>query len=190
VDLNVSGTGGGNVLGWAVMNGDLKLVNALVVCEGIDVNTTDSDFQTPLKCAIYKDAWEIFEVLLACERVIVNACEGLDVNAPGYHHGPTALHTAARCSSPRFLESLLAREQINVNPRDWHGKTPLMEAARCCCEEAVSLLLGHPDVDVNVVDEMGKTALDHAMNAKGIWPLMDQGKYDNIIRLLQDHPQI
>jgi len=64
-----------------------------------------------------------------------------------------SLSLAAERGYKEVMEMLLARYDIDMNPRDACKKTPLSLAAEGGYEEVVGMLLARDDVDVNSRDE-------------------------------------
>ena len=89
---------------------------------GMTVNMTDKSGQTPLMCACYKGG-RLDNIKRLLEL-------GADIQQLEFNDGWSALHFAARDSSPEIIEYLLSLG-MTVNMTDKSGRTPLM----CACLE-------------------------------------------------------
>ena len=89
---------------------------------GMTVNMTDKSGQTPLMCACYKGG-RLDNIKSLLEL-------GADIQQLEFNAGWSALHIAARHSSPEIIEYLLSLG-MTVNMTDKSGQTPLM----CACLE-------------------------------------------------------
>ena len=87
---------------------------------GMTVNMTDKSGQTPLMCACYKGG-RLDNIKRLLEL-------GADIQQLEFNDGWSALHFAARDSSPEIIEYLLSLG-MTVNMTDKSGQTPLM----CAC---------------------------------------------------------
>ncbi|KAF0692908.1 Aste57867_16071 [Aphanomyces stellatus] len=98
-----------------------------------------------------------------------------DVNAlhsvEGFKWKYTPLALACARGKAEIVQSLLARDDIQVNcPTDF-GATPLTLAAQAGDVAITKHLLAHPSIDVNARDNKGNSALIHAA-AKGNVPIV------------------
>jgi len=118
---------------WAIANGNLSAVSALIKA-GADVNKSDLEMQwTPLMHATYHAARDAD--LLAVVGTLIEKGAAVNANPPGY----TALHVAVtngdeKTSGPALVD-LLLRNGANPNAEAAPGEnitgvTPLMDAAR------------------------------------------------------------
>lgn len=137
----------------AVKRGDAVAVQALLA-NGADVNTKDSEGNTPLTKASWDAKDQLVELLLA---------HGADVNAKGAY-GTTALGKACysydreKPQTGKVIQALLANG-ADINTRSDDGYTPLMTACWYGKHDLVELLLAR-GADVNARNERrGLTAL-------------------------------
>jgi uncharacterized protein len=142
---------GSAVLHWAVQEGLLRLLEAIVNF-GADVNVSDDHGRSPLQNAAASDQEAIASFLL--ER-------GPDVD----HRGPksrTALHQAALNNSHHTLKFLLAKE-ADTAALDEDGSTTLHLASERCHTEVIdTLLLKSPDIKHKTAN--GKSAIAFGMS--------------------------
>jgi ankyrin repeat protein len=121
----------------------VRVVSLLVADGRVDINSRNVDFSSPLHSAVYWGEVAVVRVLLDNPRVNVNSVNYLgqtplhlaqqkgvlavlltdkrvDVNRAELH-GHTPLHIAAGEGRARVVESLLGREDINLDMEDGGG---------------------------------------------------------------------
>jgi uncharacterized protein len=131
----------------AAMNGDLASVRGLVQ-QKADVNATQPDGATAIQWAVYRDDWEMADVLIAA---------GANIKLAN-REGATPLYLASMHGSAQMIEKLL-KGGADPNELGPEGETPLMLVARSGNLDAIRLLLDH-HADVNAKDKLrGTTAL-------------------------------
>ena len=119
-------------------------------CNGTDINTADSNGDTPLIWASYNGHHEVVVLILKEETIDVNKAN---------NGGRTALWYASQNGLQEVVDLLLKAETIDVNKADDGGRTALYTASRLGHAEVVDLLLMEETIDVNKVNNYGKTAL-------------------------------
>lgn len=81
-----------------------------------------------------------------------------DINCQ-YSTGDWALNLAAKASSLKVIQKLLAQRDVRVNAKGFKGQTVLHNAAELGSEEMMALILAHPGVDINIRDDDGNSPL-------------------------------
>lgn len=148
----------------AVMNGDRATVESLLKSKA-DVNAPQTDGQTALQWAAYRDNVELAKQLIAA---------GADPKLAN-REGATAMQLAALHGSPAMIETLL-KAGADANEHGLHDETPLMFAARNGSIPALEVLLKHGAL-VNAKESLrGTTAL--------MWAV-EQGHTDAVKFLIQ-----
>ena len=109
-----------------VVAGDVEGLRLLAE-GGADVNSRDSDGNTPLMAAALRASGDMTGILLAA---------GADVSARNIE-GRTALHMAARSGSADLIRRLASAGAV-INPEDKYGITPAMMAAQSNIDPDVS----------------------------------------------------
>ncbi|ORX84066.1 ankyrin, partial [Anaeromyces robustus] len=107
--------------------------------------------RTPLDMAILKFNQDLIDLFLAQDK--------LDINYRGLC-GNTSLMTAVECGNIEAIKnSLLEREDLDVNIQNKNLSTPLMLAIQNNYKDIVKKLLNHPKININLKDSDGETAL-------------------------------
>ncbi|RXW25640.1 hypothetical protein EST38_g228 [Candolleomyces aberdarensis] len=83
---------------------------------------------------------------------------GVNPNAPHGPHRWTAIHVAAFCRDPCFVELILRWSKDSISLRDTEGRTALHLAVLHGFESSIKILLEH-GADVNCRDRQGNTPL-------------------------------
>ena len=137
----------------AINDDNLESVNRLID-GGADVNSHDTDWETPLMRAAFGGEPRIVERLLAA---------GSRVSARD-RSGQTAMHFAAQGldESPRIVAALIAAGAA-VDASDADGETPLMLAARGPSVPKLKLLLGN-GANPNATNHHGYTPLIYSVS--------------------------
>ncbi|HEX5228521.1 MAG TPA: ankyrin repeat domain-containing protein [Bryobacteraceae bacterium] len=131
----------------AVMNGDHTAVESLLKSK-VDVNAAQSDGQTALQWAAYRDDIDLAKELIAA---------GADPKLAN-REGATAMQLASLHGSPAMIEALL-KAGADANEHGLHDETPLMFAARAGSIPTLDSLLKHGAL-VNAKESLrGTTAL-------------------------------
>jgi serine/threonine protein kinase len=138
----------------------------------IDVESTDSNGQTPLSWAAQNGHETGVKRLLAAGTVDVDFKDTL---------GRTSLSKAAGNGHKAVVQLLLATGKVEVDSKDNLGRTPLSKAAGNGHTAVVQLLLATRKVKVDSKDNLGRTPLSKAAG-NGHQPvfklLMKTGKVD------------
>lgn len=154
VDIDVPDDCGESPLMWAVDEGQLAAVEALVTAgANFNIRSTVNCFSA-LDCAASEGHVHILKAILA---------HGADVNARD-DKGYTALHTAAGADQAGVVEALV-EEGANVDPMISTGWTPLSFAACVSNNKALISLLQNEAV-VNKRGVKKYTALHHACSGR------------------------
>ena len=138
-DLNIA-------LTWAVRNGDLSLVRALVG-RGAEVNALDENGMTPLMYQPKQHAPEVMKALIEL---------GADPNRRGASQRTPLIY--ASISGGVDAVMLLIESGSEIDAREADGATALMNAAQLGHDAKVRLLL-KLGANPNLVDNAGQTAL-------------------------------
>jgi ankyrin repeat protein len=142
-----------------------------------DWNAPDSYGHSPLTVAVIKGHVETVRVLLAQTNIDVNEKRSStrDFYAePRFFSRKTntlisqasdrcaPLSCAARYGREDVMKLLLARDDIDINLREWDDCTPLHEATAAGQEAVTRLLLAQPGIDINAKDQDHGTPLHNA----------------------------
>lgn len=130
------------------VKGFIKFLNRTEIT--LDVNTPDSNGETPLFVAAQMGRKEVVEYLIG---------KGAEINTPD-SKGDTPLHVAVQNDWKEII-NLLLRHRANVNQANTKDVTPLYSAIKSRCWEIVELFINHLG-DINASDEKGNTALHYA----------------------------
>ena len=142
----------------ACKEGNLQAVREELDAEGVNVNETDEDGETPLHTACSMGHEQVVEVLLRSDKVDVNK---------GNKNGNTPLHTACFSGEEQVVEVLLRSDKVDVNKGDEDGYTPLYIACEYGHLNVVNALLSKDGIDVNQAEtKYGWTPL-HVACANG-----------------------
>lgn len=126
------------------------------VSEKVDINQTNEKGFTPLILAVYNNAPEAVQFLIA---------NGANLNAQD-KSGNNALMGAIFKQNTAMVDLLIANK-ANVNQVNYNGASSLIFAATFGKPEMVTSLL-NAGVDKSIKDNRGKTALDHATMQENI----------------------
>ena len=113
-------------------------------CIGTDINTADSNGDTPLISASSEGHQEVVNLILKEETIDVNKAED---------EGGTALYWASLKGHQEIINLLLKDENIDVNKADDRGRTALYWASREGHKEVVQLLINHDGFDIKKEDD-------------------------------------
>ncbi len=131
----------------AAMNGDQGALESLLH-QKADVNAPQSDGETAIQWAVYRDDLKMADELIAA---------GADIKLAN-REGATPMYLASLHGSAPMIE-LLLKAGADVSQLGPEGETPLMLVARTGNLDAIRLLLDHK-ADVNAKDTLrGTTAL-------------------------------
>jgi ankyrin repeat protein len=144
----------------ALNNGSESLILELLE-HGIDINSRDSEGQTPLYFAIVKNLTTVVNILIA---------KGADINARN-NDGQTPLHKAVMHSRTIIVDLLLAKG-VEINTRTNMGNTPLHSASSRSLDLVKALLKS--GADPNAKNDEGNTPLLIASM---------KGKHDIVVEL-------
>ena len=160
VDINyrvVDPFGGRSAMAYAAGANCLELMKLMLAFPSVNVNVVDANGLTPLIYAAMNHRHMVMEILIADQRVDVDAAI-MNRSQDLYPAGCTALHCAAHGNEVRCLELLYQRSTLIREPRttieQW---TPLMFAALKGFSESVKWLVAQ-GADVLAVDKDGMTA--------------------------------
>ncbi len=157
ININRLDAQGRTPLHYAILSGNIRIVEMLLDRPAIDVNRgTEPEKQTALSLAISKDMNSI------ARRLIANRC--VDVNKKD-HQGHTALHHSAWSNRPGVMAHLLERRSIDVNAKDLCGRTALHIAAAYGNRTLVKLLLADVRIDIDATTDHGETPRAAALSA-------------------------
>ena len=159
-----------SLLHWAALwfeNG--KLIEYLIN-EGVDVNSQDASYRTPIVNAVDKGHIENVHFLLS---------NGADPTIPDWY-GDTCLHVAAHNDSDEVIEVLLADSRDTIDKFNKNGATPVHIAAKYSLNALHAFVQHSRDVSrlLNMGDNEGDTPLHYAATAG------DTGEKANYLMLL------
>lgn len=136
-------------LSYACRRNDIDLINTLLSCEDVDVNSMDSSGQTQLMQACALGHTDAVRALLACDRTDVNKTS---------HEQRTALHVAVVNGNSGCVRCLLGDARTDANAAHISGDTALIMACRNAHGRVVEAMLSSESVDVNARNRLGQTA--------------------------------
>jgi len=140
-------------LHYASIFGLVEVARALVMIDGVDINSIDETGTTPLSWAARKGQEAVVKLLL--ERKDVNP------DRPD-NGGQTPISWAAENAHEAVVNLLLERKDVNPDRPDNGGRTPILWAARYGHEAVVKLLLERKDVNPDRLDYGGQTPISWA----------------------------
>jgi ankyrin repeat protein len=149
------------------------LIPLLAATKEGELNSKDPGGHTVLSHAVAKGFGILVQLLVDREIVNPNTTDELG-RSPLFYGAMGKIEDEDEPTG--VVDTLLQRNGIDVNQRDFTGSTPLSAAARLGNIRMVSLLLNRPDIALDDEDIFGRTALSWAV-AEG------QG---GIIKLLLD----
>jgi len=137
----------------ASMLGLVEVARALIMMDGIDINSTDETGATPLLWAARGGHKEVVKLLLGLEDINPDSP---DCNLR------TSLSCAAENGHHAVVKLLLGRKDVNPDRRDGLGRTPVSWAARNGHTLVVWLLLKRVDVNPDKPDHGGRVPISWA----------------------------
>lgn len=175
ININYKDQYGNTALMYAVKNGDIDIVNYLLL-KGADPNIINNLQQTSLILAVDRDnlsnildksySSKELELLFKSDNnyPIVRSLliKGANPNLRDYL-GRTPLYLAAEYGDLRCLNLLLGVHSVDVNIKDIFGYTPLMAACRTNQKNIVKILVKHPNIKLNA-QSTGLTSLSNSNN--------------------------
>ncbi|TFK20297.1 ankyrin, partial [Coprinopsis marcescibilis] len=139
----------------AAMEGNLRIVQLLLECPGIDVNSSGKDGRTPLMEASFNGHLQIVQLLLACSGIEVNAVDEEGWTALMF----SSLHRDG--TSAEVTRLLLESPGIDVSMKNLNGDSALILAANLFWSSLGKLrtLVGFRGIDLDIRDAQGKNVL-------------------------------
>lgn len=135
---------------WACQQGNQELVQMLLTCDAIDVNTTDGFGNTPLLVSAKNGHAGIVRCLLDSDKVDVSR-----QNKNGF----SSLMVASQAGCEEVVDMLLDRDDILVNSQNSDGDTALILALKGSHITIVAWFLELKQVDVDARNNVGDSAL-------------------------------
>uniref|UniRef100_A0A915IM60 Ankyrin repeat domain-containing protein 50 n=1 Tax=Romanomermis culicivorax TaxID=13658 RepID=A0A915IM60_ROMCU len=154
----------------AAVHGHADICHRLLGSGNFDPNVVDLDGAPLLSTVIYKNRFEIIEILIRNGALV----DAKDCN------GRSPLHIACWTGNTSAVR-LLLEKNADVNSKDSNGLTPLAMAVWCGQKPAIELLLGSSTVDIDIRTSEGATAICIAAQ---------QGHEELVKLLLQHHASI
>jgi len=139
-----------SLLHYAVLEGDIDVVQFLLAMNNVDVNKANGRGYTVLMLACRYNRISVVRLLLNVVDIDVNKADG---------YGNTALMFAVFYNKINVVGLLLNVVDIDVNKTNGKGFTALMWASCYNRRDIVRVLLNVVDIDVNKIDSNGRTAL-------------------------------
>ncbi|WP_394778938.1 ankyrin repeat domain-containing protein [Undibacterium sp.] len=133
----------------ALRENSMKVFDALMATDGINIEAKSKNGDTALMIASYMGNVEAVNKLIAADA---------EVNRPGW----TPLHYAAAKGDPAVI-AILLENYAYIDAASPNHTTPLMMAARSGKTAAVKLLMDE-GADVTLKNDVGMTALDFAVD--------------------------
>jgi ankyrin repeat protein len=162
------------ILSYAILSGDLSIVQALLKIPGINVNALDTTYhQTPL---MWTQHGKVQATNAQMAQALFNAkylSPALNINmlssgtAASTDYAASVLAYAVSASSPNlpFIQSLV-KAGANINEQDSNGMTPLLLSIKNKNSTVIKYLLAEPQIDFTVVDINGQNAYYLAKSLK------------------------
>ncbi|KAG4100127.1 ankyrin repeat-containing domain protein [Neocallimastix lanati (nom. inval.)] len=174
IDINITNDYGGTALMYATSNAvdNKRNVHMLVSKPDINLNLKDENEETALLLSIKYKNIKIADYLVKQKLI--------DVNTKNIFGDCPLLLAIEYPNMHPLVNTLLQREDIEVNIQNKNLSTPLMLAIQNNYEDIVKKLLAHPKIDINLKDSDGESALTISLK-RG---------YFYLSRLLIQHPKI
>ena len=150
-DINAKDNYGNTPLHFAVHEGQLKVIDALLKSSSIDINVVNNYGITPLFLAAKVRSPKIARVLLSHPECNVN----MAVNDAGM----TMLHYVVNDGLEKMAALFLNHGATDVNVKNNEGQTPLHAAVAFKQVNMVKALLQHNSIQANLPDNSGKSPL-------------------------------
>jgi hypothetical protein len=145
----------GTPLLWAVEDGNITVVDKLLVDHRIDPNSKDIlAGRAALSYAAENGHAAIVQQLLATRNVESDSRDCIN---------RTPLSYAAGNGHAAIVQQLLATRKVESDSRDWNNRTPLSYAAENGYTAVIQHLLATGNVEVESKDEDGRTPLSYAV---------------------------
>ncbi|KAE8417856.1 ankyrin repeat-containing domain protein [Aspergillus pseudocaelatus] len=161
-------------LPWVASRGLVDMVKMALDSQIVNPNGHDREFRTALHHAVGQGREDLVRLLLQRNETNPNL-EDSNRNLPIFRlllddertsigksnfHGMTPLHVACKHGYLTFVESILAREDVNINALDAACQTPLCYAIDSNSDGVIQLLLENKSTDHSQPDNnQGKTPL-------------------------------
>ena len=155
-DLNKANARGNSALHQAILLADehgTKIVETLLLFEGIHLNAKNSDGDTALHLVAARGGLPMPEVL----KMLLKHAD-IDVNVQNQQL-QTPLHLAVYTNEAEIVETILTHSSVQINLKNTAGRMPIHLSICNASHSIVDLLLSHKDADVNVKDGHGRTPL-------------------------------
>ncbi len=146
-DINIQDEYGFTALFYAILDGQVKVVRALLKTQDVDIVSPLVLNFTPLDYAVLHGKREIVELLI---HYLGNDCEVKQ-----------AILIKASQYGRKDIVAMLIKSGTNANAKNKYGNTALLEATQNGYKEIIQMLI-EAGADVNVQDKDGNTALIHA----------------------------
>ncbi|XP_067653191.1 ankyrin-1-like [Haliotis asinina] len=146
-DLSVTNANNRNILHWACVGGNDKLVNFILMQNNVDINGRNIKGMTPVMLAAYYGKREVFDILVR-KRVHLSEV-GND--------GKNILHLVCEGKNVEIVKHILRLHIVDINCR-FNEMTPLMLAVKYHTRNVLQLLL-ESGADPSLVNRDGDNVL-------------------------------
>jgi hypothetical protein len=132
------------------MWGRVEVAKFLLTMDGINVNITDVDGNTPFNQACFEGQWKIVQLLLATDGINVLQAD---------NDGDTPFMSACQGGHLEMVKTFLAMDGVQVNKTDGGGGTALHDACEGGKLEVIKLLVSVNGIMLDHTDKNGNTPL-------------------------------
>ncbi|XP_046332160.2 ankyrin-1-like [Haliotis rufescens] len=139
---------GNKIVHLACIGGHVDMVKYVLSQCGVDINSKEKSWKTPLMKAVYHGHRDVFEFLVSkgANMSLVNK------------FGDNILHVASHEGHVKMVKHILSHDLVNINSRGTLGRTALMSAAYYGRRKVFDLLASK-DARISSVDDYGDNIL-------------------------------
>ncbi|MHB1949057.1 MAG: ankyrin repeat domain-containing protein [Gammaproteobacteria bacterium] len=155
--INIPDEEGNSLLHLAARHGKVNTMKMLIDDFKADLESKNSQGQTPLFLAVLKGKDQAAKDLIASK-----AATNLTDNA-----GNSPLHLLSK-NSPEFIKKMVTEYKLDINQKNKLGETPLSIYIKESKNDLLKALLEHGKFDLNAADQNKLTPLHHASKSGNV----------------------
>jgi ankyrin repeat protein len=162
LDVNQLDSMGLSALHLAIIHSQLPVIETLVACPRVDINTaTKSRLKTPLHLAVKNRSAEMVSMLLAQPDLKPNETDSST-------RTPLVMTTEPKFYSQQVVSALQSDPRVAVNFTNAQGDTALHHAVSHANLEVTHDLLQHPKIKTNIKNDAGLTPKKIVEKSRGV----------------------